>query len=253
MTEEKRAEIREINHNYAIQAIRVLAFATKEHGDGSKATFADEENMTFLGLIGMIDPARKEAKDAIAVCKEAGIRAVMITGDFKDSAVAISDNLEMRDEKHMDAYSGEELDKISDDEKTELNTKIGTVRESIKGDDLGAINLAKEDLQKTVYAVSEKIYQKVKSGTLKGVSVGYKVDNFEEVGEGRKSSDMRFDGPCYVARHWTPYEVSIVSVPADPTVGVGRSDEDAVPEITPDLYETMMRQYQYNLNGGRWL
>ena len=115
MTPEKLAEIREVNHNYAIQAIRVLAFATKEHGDGSKATFADEENMTFLGLIGMIDPARKEAKDAIAVCKEAGIRAVMITGDFKDSAVAISDNLEMRDPEHMGAYSGEELDKLSDE------------------------------------------------------------------------------------------------------------------------------------------
>ena len=120
MNEEKRAEIREVNHNYAIQAIRVLAFAMKEHGDGSKATFADEENMTFLGLIGMIDPARKEAKDAIAVCKEAGIRAVMITGDFKDSAVAIADNLEMRDEKHMGAYSGEELDKLSDEELLEV-------------------------------------------------------------------------------------------------------------------------------------
>ena len=123
MSDEKRAEIREINHNYAIQAIRVLAFATKEHGDGSKATFADEENMTFLGLIGMIDPARKEAKDAIAVCKEAGIRAVMITGDFKDSAVAIADNLEMRDEKHMGAYSGEELDKLSDEELLEVVEK----------------------------------------------------------------------------------------------------------------------------------
>lgn len=123
MTPEKEAEIREINHNYAIKAIRVLAFAYKEHGDGSKATFTDEENMIFLGLIGMIDPAREEAKEAIAVCKEAGIRAVMITGDFKDSAVAIADNLEMRDEKHMDAYSGEELDKMSDDELLEVVEK----------------------------------------------------------------------------------------------------------------------------------
>ena len=123
MSDEKRAEIREVNHNYAIQAIRVLAFAMKEHGEGSQATFTDEENMTFIGLIGMIDPARTEAKDAIAVCKEAGIRAVMITGDFKDSAVAIADNLEMRDEKHMDAYSGEELDKISDDELLEVVEK----------------------------------------------------------------------------------------------------------------------------------
>jgi len=123
MSDEKRAEIREVNHNYAIQAIRVLAFAMKEHGEGSKESFTDEENMTFIGLIGMIDPARTEAKDAIAVCKEAGIRAVMITGDFKDSAVAIADNLEMRDEKHMDAYSGEELDKISDDELLEVVEK----------------------------------------------------------------------------------------------------------------------------------
>lgn len=123
MSDEKRAEIREVNHNYAIQAIRVLAFAMKEHGEGSQATFTDEENMTFIGLIGMIDPARTEAKDAIAVCKEAGIRAVMITGDFKDSAVAIADNLEMRDEKHMDAYSGEELDKISDEELLEVVEK----------------------------------------------------------------------------------------------------------------------------------
>ena len=123
MSDEKRAEIREVNHNYAIQAIRVLAFAMKEHGEGSQESFTDEENMTFIGLIGMIDPARTEAKDAIAVCKEAGIRAVMITGDFKDSAVAISDNLEMRDEKHMDAYSGEELDKISDEELLEVVEK----------------------------------------------------------------------------------------------------------------------------------
>ena len=123
MTPEKLAEIRETNHNYAIKAIRVLAFAYKEHGDGSKATFADEENMIFVGLIGMIDPARTEAKDAIAVCKEAGIRAVMITGDFKDSAVAISDNLEMRDPNHMDAYSGEELDKMSDEDLLEVVEK----------------------------------------------------------------------------------------------------------------------------------
>lgn len=97
---------------------------------------------------------------------------------------------------------------------------------------------------------SETIFQKVKSGTLKGVSVGYKVDSYEEVAEGRKSADMRFDGPCYIARHWTPFEVSIVSVPADPTVGVGRSDEDADRGYA-QIYETMRRQYQYNLNGGK--
>ncbi|WP_242838385.1 HK97 family phage prohead protease [Clostridium ihumii] len=72
---------------------------------------------------------------------------------------------------------------------------------------------------------SEKIYQKVKSGTLKGVSVGYRIDSFEEVISNKISADGRFTGPCEIARKWTPYEISIVSVPADPTVGVGRELE----------------------------
>lgn len=72
---------------------------------------------------------------------------------------------------------------------------------------------------------SDIIYRKVKSGTLKGVSVGYTVDSWEEVMPGKKSSDGRFTGPCDIAKKWTPYEISIVSVPADPTVGVGRNME----------------------------
>lgn len=70
---------------------------------------------------------------------------------------------------------------------------------------------------------SEKIYQKVQSGTLKGVSVGYVVDVWEEVEAGSMSTNGRFAGPCSIATKWTPYELSIVSIPADPTVGVGRS------------------------------
>lgn len=74
-------------------------------------------------------------------------------------------------------------------------------------------------------ADSEVVYQKVASGTLKGVSVGYAVDNWEDVAAGKKSVDGRFTGPCSIATKWTPFEVSIVSIPADPTVGVGRSKE----------------------------
>ena len=70
---------------------------------------------------------------------------------------------------------------------------------------------------------SERIYQKVRSGTLRGVSVGYAVDVWEEVKAGATSMNGRFTGPCEVATRWTPYEISIVSVPADATVGVGRS------------------------------
>ena len=69
---------------------------------------------------------------------------------------------------------------------------------------------------------SEVIFQKVKSGTLKGVSVGYRIDALEEVQAGKTSADGRFTGPCEIARKWWPFEISIVSVPADATVGVGR-------------------------------
>ena len=93
---------------------------------------------------------------------------------------------------------------------------------------------------------SEIIRQKVESGTLKGVSVGYIVSNWEEVEAGQKSIDGRFSGPCSIARKWMPYEVSVVSIPADATVGVGRDFEEEAPAPEPktrslDLYERQVR------------
>lgn len=70
---------------------------------------------------------------------------------------------------------------------------------------------------------AEMIFQKILSGTLKGISVGYGVSIWEEVKPGATSSCGRFLGPCRIARSWMPYEVSSVSVPADPDVGVARS------------------------------
>ena len=75
-------------------------------------------------------------------------------------------------------------------------------------------------------AESESIFQKVKSGTLKGVSVGYEVSVWEEVQANKQSSDGRFQGPAEIAKRWEVLEISIVSVPADPTVGVGRAAEN---------------------------
>lgn len=72
---------------------------------------------------------------------------------------------------------------------------------------------------------SDLIYQKVLSGTLKGVSVGYVVNNWEEVESGKMSTNGRFTGPVSIATRWEPLEISIVSVPADPSVGVGRSGD----------------------------
>lgn len=95
-------------------------------------------------------------------------------------------------------------------------------------------------------ADAETIYQKVKGGTLKGVSVGYRIGAVEEVMPGKNSTDGRFKGPCDIARKWEPFEISIVSVPADPTVGVGRDyGQEGTRKHAPTLRE---RQLQINLN-----
>lgn len=95
---------------------------------------------------------------------------------------------------------------------------------------------------------SDTIYKKVKSGTLKGVSVGYTVDSWEEVAAGKKSADGRFTGPCEIAKRWTPLEISIVSVPADPTVGVGREMESCTGATHSRGSDCYARQLQINYN-----
>ena len=95
---------------------------------------------------------------------------------------------------------------------------------------------------------SEIIFQKVKSGTLKGVSVGYRIDSLEEVQAGKTSADGRFTGPCEIARKWWPFEISIVSVPADATVGVGR-EAGQQGKIPLSVWESQL-QINKNLAGG---
>ena len=73
---------------------------------------------------------------------------------------------------------------------------------------------------------SERIWQKVLSKTLRGTSVGYSVDSWEEVAAGKTSTSGRVVGPAYVALRWAPLEISVVSVPADDNVGIGRGMED---------------------------
>ena len=107
------------NHAYAEQAMRVLAFARREMDDlpADRAPENVETRLTFLGLMAMIDPPREEVKRAIAECREAGIATVMITGDHKDTAVAIAKELGMFGEDSV-ALTGEDLDRISDEDLT---------------------------------------------------------------------------------------------------------------------------------------
>lgn len=113
LTEARRQEILAMNDELASQALRVLAFAFKHHPDDSFETA--ESEMVFVGLMGMIDPARPEVKAAIDVCNKAGIRAVMITGDYKETAVAIANDLKLREEDDH-VLTGKELDQMSQDE-----------------------------------------------------------------------------------------------------------------------------------------
>ena len=98
---------------------------------------------------------------------------------------------------------------------------------------------------------SEVVYQKVRTGTLRGVSVGYRIDSLEEVMAGKTSADGRFTGPCEIARKWWPFEISIVSVPADETVGVGREAEQPG-EVPLSVFESQL-QINYNIIGGKTL
>ncbi len=95
------------------QALRVLALAYKPL-DGLDDGEDLERDLIFVGLVGMMDPPRKEAAEAIEVCKKAGIKVVMITGDHKDTAVAIAKELKLMEDG--EAITGEELDKLSDEE-----------------------------------------------------------------------------------------------------------------------------------------
>ena len=111
--------IREHNENMAKEALRVLAFAYKEidHMPSKEEMKTIESGLIFVGLVGMIDPPREEAKKAVEKCKHAGIKTVMITGDHKVTAVAIAKKLGIL-ENESEALTGLELDKISDEELT---------------------------------------------------------------------------------------------------------------------------------------
>ena len=103
------------NKKMAQKALRVLAVAYKKlNSINNKSNNELEDNLIFVGLIGMIDPPREGVKEAISICKKAGIKTVMITGDHIDTAKAIAENLGILNKGEL-AITGEELDKIDED------------------------------------------------------------------------------------------------------------------------------------------
>ena len=109
--------VRKHNEEMAKEALRVLACSYKEldHKPTNEEMESIESDLIFVGMVGMIDPPREEAKKAVEKCKTAGIKTVMITGDHKVTAAAIAKQLGIL-ENESEAITGQELEKMSDEE-----------------------------------------------------------------------------------------------------------------------------------------
>lgn len=123
MTESDRLEVLRRNKEMADEALRVLLAAYREYDELPAEITPDslEHDLIYIGMTGMIDPVRPEVKDAIGLCRTAGIRPVMITGDHRDTAVAIAKELGILDEGQQ-ALTGAELSEIPDEE---FNAHVG--------------------------------------------------------------------------------------------------------------------------------
>jgi Ca2+-transporting ATPase len=124
LTPEIRAKIVETNDAMARDALRVLGIAFRRLDQLPRATTPDtlEVELTFLGLVGMIDPPRDEARQAIRSCHEAGIRTVMITGDHRLTAAAVARELGLLTDGNV--LEGRDLDRLSE---SELATMVNDV------------------------------------------------------------------------------------------------------------------------------
>jgi Ca2+-transporting ATPase len=115
LTPERRADILRTGSDMSARALRVLALADRLHPDATHEATRREEDLVFVGLVGMIDPPREEVRVAVRTCQAAGIRPVMITGDHPATALAIARELGIASEQSR-VLSGQELDEMNDDE-----------------------------------------------------------------------------------------------------------------------------------------
>jgi Ca2+-transporting ATPase len=123
LTPERRAAIIQADHDLARQALRVLALAYRDVPDAPIEPFVESE-LTFVGLVGMKDPPRPEVYSAVRLCRQAGVRPVMVTGDHPATAQAIARELDLvSPESRM--LVGADIDRLSDDDLTRQVDEIG--------------------------------------------------------------------------------------------------------------------------------
>lgn len=123
MTDERRAQIMQVNDTLSQDGLRVLAFAMRQLPEVRELKFEDEAHFTFVGLVAMMDPPRPESVQAVADAKRGGIRTVMITGDHKTTAAAIARQIGIFSDGDM-ALSGVELDAMDDAALDEVLPKV---------------------------------------------------------------------------------------------------------------------------------
>ena len=125
ITEEKKKEVLAINQDLARQALRVLGMAYRPmKGVPAECTCEIvEKNLTFVGLMGMIDPARPEVKEAVKIAQGAGLKSVMVTGDYKDTAEAIAKEIGLLTPGGK-VLTGAELDKMSEQDLAGVVDKV---------------------------------------------------------------------------------------------------------------------------------
>lgn len=115
ITPEDIEKIEAQNQSFSREGLRVLGFAYKAVSAEEELSLEDENNLTFLGLIAMMDPPREESMAAVAECKRAGIRPIMITGDHKVTAAAIAKRIGILEDE-SEACEGAVIDSMSDEE-----------------------------------------------------------------------------------------------------------------------------------------
>jgi Ca2+-transporting ATPase len=221
----------------AAKGIRVLAFAFRIIDKISKPLKYEEveSNLSFAGLVGMIDPPREEAKDAIAQCKTAGIKTVMITGDHKETATAIARQIGIT-EKNEIVISGTELNNLSPDD---FNEKVENIRVYARVSPRQKLNIV-EALQNKNHFVAMTGDGVNDAPSLKKANIGVAMgitgtdvskeasdmilldDNFativKAVGEGRRIYDnirrfVKYIMTCNGAEIWTIFLAPLLGLP----------------------------------------